>query len=719
MRLETGADGDHVTFCRICTAVCGMVATVQDGRIVKVRPDPDNPSSQGHVCIKGMQYHQVTQDPDRVTYPLKRIGPRGAGAQFVAVSWEEALDDIAARLSGILDRYGPAAVASYQGNPPAYSTEGMSGFRMFLKALGVDKIYGAGSQDTNARFVASVALYGSPLTLDVPDVNNSDYMLIFGANPLVSHGSLIFLARARHQLDAVHQRGRVAVIDPRRTETAAAYEHVAIQPNTDCWLMLAMLRVIAEEGLAAEDYLAAHATGWAELRAAAMQVEVEEAARRTGIDAEAIRAMARELATNERAVCYGRVGICRGPHATLANYLLSALNIVAGCFGKLGGATFSTPVLAGSDRATTGGYDEARTRIGGFPSVTQFLASAMMPADMLEEGPEQVRAFFSLGGNALLAAPGGDALERGLEGLDLHVAVDLYVNEAGSYADYVLPGLTFYERSDLPMVPFMSMVQPFLQYTSAVIHPLGEARSEFDIFCDILTRMGRRMPAATPTEQARQDEGGQMRPMEVLDMAIRMGPAGDAMGERPGGMSIEALKEHPHGVMLDIPIPYGSLDKIGHADGRIHLWGDLIAPEFERLFAADEVEESALKLITKRDIRSHNGWLHNVDKLVRSQHPALQVNPADAAARGLADGAAARLSNKFGVVDVVVELSEAVLPGVVAYPHCFGHGLGGWQRANRAGGANINVLLGHGEEVVERISGTTLMDGIAVELAGV
>lgn len=715
MRLAPGQDGDHVTFCRICTAVCGMVATVKDGRIVKVRPDPDNPSSQGHVCIKGTNYHAVTQDPDRVTQPMKRVGHR----RFEPVSWDEALDDIAARLGAILDRHGPAAVASYQGNPPAYSTEGMSGFRMFLKALGVDKIYGAGSQDTNARFVADVALYGSPLTLDVPDVNNADFMLIFGANPLISHGSLIFLPRARHQLDAVRARGRVVVIDPRRTETAAAYEHVAIQPNSDCWLMLAMLRVIVEDGLAAEEYLAAHATGWADLRAAAIRVDLADVERRTGIGEPKIRDLAHRLATTERAVCYGRVGICRGPHATLANFLLSALNIVSGSFGKVGGSTFPTPVLAGSDRATTGGYDEARTRFGDFPSVTQFLASAMMPADMLEEGPDKVRAFFSLGGNALLAAPGGAALERALQEMELSVSIDLYINEAGSYADYVLPGLTFYERSDLPMVPFMSMVQPFLQYTEAVIPPVGEARSEFDIFCDILTRMGRRMPAASAGEQAAQAAGGQMRPMELLDLAIRTGPAGDAMGERPGGLSIAALRDHPHGLMLDIPIPYGSLDKIGHADGRIHLWGDLIAPEFERLFDTPVAERSELKLITRRDIRSHNGWLHNVDKLVRSQHPALHVHPDDARARGLEEGMAARLSNRFGAVEVVVELSDDLMPGVVAYPHCFGHGGGGWQRANRAGGVNINILLGHGEEVVERISGTTLMDGIAVELGAV
>lgn len=705
MRPATGEDGDHVTFCRICTAVCGLVATVEDGKVVRARPDPDNPSSQGHACVKGIAYHGVTHDPDRVTRPMKRVAP----GRFEPVSWDEALDDIAARLSAIIAEHGPDAVASYQGNPPAYATDGMAGFRMFLKALGTTKIYGAGSQDTNARFTANWILYGSPLTIDVPDVNNADFMLIFGANPLISHGSLIFTPRVRHQLDAVAARGGVVVVDPRRSETAARYEHVAIEPNSDCWLMLAMLKTLADEGLADEAFLAERCAGWGELQVALAGIDYDDAARRTGIDVETIKALARRLTASSKSVCYGRVGICRGPHATLANFLLSALNMVGGTFGHEGGSTFATPVLAGSDRATTGGYDEVRSRVGNFPSVTQFLPSAVMPDDILEPGPGKVRALLSLGGNVLLAAPGGDRLRRGLEQLELSVSFDLYINEAGSYADYVLPGLTFYERADLPMVPFMSMVQPFLQYAEPVIAPVGEARSEFDTFCDILARMGLRMPAASPDEMAAQAAGGQMRPLEVLDGAIRQGPAG-----LHGDWSIDKLRDHPHGVMLDIPIPWGNQEKIAHADGRIHLWDDMVAAELDRLFATAPIE--GLKLLSRRDMRSHNGWLHNVDRLIRSQKPTLHIHSDDAAERGLVDGDRATLSNRFGAIEVEVELSDDHRRGTVSYPHCFGHDTGGWQRANRAGGANVNILLGHGPDVVEAVSGTTLMDGIAVEV---
>lgn len=708
MRPAPGQDGDHVTFCRICTAVCGLIATVKDGQVVSARPDPDNPSSQGHACIKGISYHAVTHDPDRVTRPMKRM-PSGG---FEPVGWDEALDDIARRLSAIIDEHGPEAVASYQGNPPAYATDGMTGFRMFLKALGTSKIYGAGSQDTNARFTANWILYGSPLTIDVPDVNNADFMIIFGANPLVSNGSLIFTPRVRHQLDAVAARGGVVVVDPRRTETGARYDHIAIEPNSDCWLMLAMLKTLAEEGLSDEAFLADRCAGWPELRAALAAVGMSEVVRRTGIAEDTIKALARRLVASPKSVCYGRVGICRGPHATLANFLLSALNMVGGTFGHEGGSTFAPPVLAGSDRATTGGYDEVRSRIGDFPSVTQFLPSAVMPDDILEPGAGKVRALLSFGGNVLLAAPGGERLREGLEQLDLSVSFDLYINEAGSYADYVLPGLSFYERADLPMVPFMSMVQPFLQFTEPVIAPVGEARSEFDTFCAILERMGLRMPATSPEEVAAQASGGQMRPLEVLDAAIRQGPAGIH-----DDWSLERLRDHPHGVMLDIPIPWGNREKIAHADGRIHLWDPLIARELDRLAATGPVE--GLKLLSRRDIRSHNGWLHNVDRLVRSQKPTLQIHPDDAAERGLDDGDRGLLSNRFGAIEVEVETDAGHLRGTVSYPHCFGHGRGGWQRANRAGGANINILLGHGPDVVEAISGTTLMDGIAVELEAI
>ena len=709
-RPATGEDGEHVTFCRICTAVCGLIATVKDGQVVAARPDPLNPSSRGHVCVKGASYHQVTHDPDRVTRPLKRVAP----GVFEPVSWDAALDDIAERLKAILERHGPDAVASYQGNPPAYASEGMTGYRMFLQALGVDKIYGAGSQDTNARFTASYVLYGAPLTLDVPDVNNADFMLIIGANPLVSNGSLIFTPRPRHQLDEIAARGAVVVVDPRRTETAARYSHLPIRPNTDAWLLMGLLKILVRDGLADENFIAEHCVGWPELARRFEAVSLEHVAEQTGIELARIEELAQRFAGTERAVAYGRVGICRGPYATLVNFLLSALNLIGGKFGKVGGATFSTPVLAGSDKATTGGYGEARTRFGDFPSVTGFLASAMMPADLLEDGPGKVRALFSLGGNVLLAAPGGADLERGLQGLELSVSVDLYVNESGAYADYVLPGLTFYERADLPMVPFMSMVQPFLQYADPVIAPVGEARGEFEIFNEILLRMGRRMPASTPAEVEAQARGGQMRPLELLDAAIRAGPAGDGFGAREG-WSIEKLRDYPHGVMLDIPIPYGSLSKVAYPDGRIRLWHPLIAAEFERFFASAP-PSPGLKLVTRRDIRSHNGWLHNVERLVRSQHPQLQVHPTDAERLGLSDGARARLFNRFGEITVGVEVTDEVMPGVVAYPHGWGHGTGSWRRANTTSGVNVNVLLGHGEEVVERVSGTTIMDGVAVEL---
>lgn len=710
MRPATGEDGEHATFCRICTAVCGLIATVKDGKVASVKPDPKNPSSQGHVCVKGMSYHHVTHDPDRITRPMKRVAP----GKFVAVSWDEALQGIADRLSAIIEQHGPDAVASYQGNPPAYSSEGMSGYRMFLKGLGVEKIYGAGSQDTNARFVADYVLYGSPLTLDVPDINNADFMLIFGANPLVSNGSLIFTPRARHQLDAVAKRGEVVVVDPRRSETAARYTHQAIQPNSDVWLMLSLLRIMVDADLIDHDFLRDHTVGWDEFRGQLERVDLDFASRQTGIARERMKDIAHRFATTERAAAYGRVGVCRGPFATLVNFLLSSLNLVGGKFGNVGGATFATPVLAGSDRATTGGYDEARTRFGNFPSVTQFLASAMMPADMLEDGPGKVRALFSLGGNALLAAPGGDNLERALQQMELSVSVDLYINESGAYCDYVLPGLTFYERADLPMVPFMSMVQPFLQYTDPVIEPIEEARGEFEIFNEILVRMGRKMPAATSMEADAQADGRQIRPLELLDMAIRMGPAGDQMGEREG-WSIDRLRDNPHGVMLDIPVPYGSLDKIGYPDRKIRLWHELIEAEFARLWETGPAS-TGLKLITRRDIRSHNGWLHNVDRLVRSQHAQLQVHPDDADRLGLQEGAAARLFNKFGEIMVMIEITDEVIPGVVSYPHGWGHGTGSWQRANQTAGVNMNVLLGLGEEIVEAVSGTTIMDGIVVEL---
>ena len=223
---------------------------------------------------------------------------------------------------------------------------------------------------------ANYAMFGSPLTLDVPDINNADFMLVFGANLLVSHGSLIFTPRARHQLDAVAERGDVIVFDPRRSETAERYTHVPIIPNSDVWLMLALLKVMTDEGLVDRGFLSEKCVGWDELAEQVARLDLAEAARRTGIAGGAGSRRSRG-ASRARSGPWPMDGwgCVAAPSQRSSTSFFRRSTWRAARFGVVGGATFSTPVLAGSDRATTGGYGETRTRFGNFPSVTQFLAS--------------------------------------------------------------------------------------------------------------------------------------------------------------------------------------------------------------------------------------------------------------------------------------------------------------------------------------------------------
>nr|WP_241696065.1 molybdopterin-dependent oxidoreductase [Solimonas terrae] len=709
----TGADGEHATFCRLCEAHCGLVATVREGRVVKLAPDRDNPHSLGHVCVKGTSAAQITYDPDRVLKPLKRVG--GAG-EFVEVGWDQALDDIAATLKRIRREHGAEAIASYLGNPTSFASENFITQLELMAAMGSTRQYGASSQDTSARLLANHLAYGAPWTTGMPDLPSCDFLLIMGGNPMVSNGSLMWAPRIAHDLDAIAARGRVVVVDPRRSETAARYEHLPIQPNGDVWLLLGLLRVLLDETLLDEALLAASVSGWPALRGEVSRRDVEHCAVACGVPAQAIRELARGFVTARRASIYGRIGICRGPYATLVNFLLTAFNAITGSYDREGGTMFGREVFP-REKPVVGGYGEARTRIGGVPAVAGFLASATMPDDILVDGPDKVRALLVTCGNPLLSAPGGERLEEALQALELMVSFDLYVNETNRLAHYILPGTSFLERADAPVIGFGFMIRPFLQYSDAVIKPLGEARDEFDSYLAIVRRMGLGAPAAS---KWRRRLGKWLRwtprPLTLVDIGLRLGPVGDRFGLRRDGWSFKRLRAHPHGVMVDLPHPSKDWrERIAWPDRRIHVWHEVIEREFARL-GADVAPREKFRLLSVREIRSLNSWMHNVGRLVRSQKPKLTMHPEDARELGVGEGDAVWISTAVARLQVPVTLSDEVVRGAVCYPHGWGHRGGSWQTANRTEGVNINRLLGLGLDAIEFVSGSSLIDGLPVSI---
>src|SRR3954452_14090278 len=566
-----------VSFCRICEPLCGMVATVEDGKLTKLRPDPDNPLSRGYACPKGIAMAEVQNDPDRVLHPLRRT-PSG---DFERVGWDEALDDIGRRLKRVLEERGPESVAWYMGNPGAFSYSHTLWVKGFLDAIGSPHYYTAGSQDVNNRFAASALLYGSPLLVPIPDLPRTSFLLMVGANPLVSHGSVLSAPRVREQLLDVEARGgRVVVVDPRATETARQFEHLPVRPDSDAWLLLSLLKVIFEEGLADEGFLAGHTTGAAELRAAADLHPPEETEARTGVPAERVRTLARDFAAADGAVAYGRTGSCLGRFATLVAFLLDALNAVTGNLDRPGGAVFGSPPVDIEDLGEKLGlatYGKTHARFGGFPDVLGNLPAALLPREIETPGERQVRALFVSAGNPVLSVPDGDSLERALGELDLCVSLDFYVNETNRHADYVLPSTTWLEREDVPAALMSFYTTPFIQVTEPVVEPAGEARQEWEI----IDQVSRRVGVAPYSLPALRKLRLRPSPRRLVDLLLRTGPKGDLFGLRPSGLSFKKLRDkHPHGLVPEDYVRTGVLrGRLRHRDRRLALAPPAISAE--------------------------------------------------------------------------------------------------------------------------------------------
>jgi anaerobic selenocysteine-containing dehydrogenase len=695
-----------------------MVATVEDGRLEQLRPDREHPLSQGYACPKGIAMTDVQNDPDRVLYPLKRVGGPG---EFERTSWQEAMEAIGVRLRHVLDKRGPGGVGWYMGNPGAFSYSHVLWVKGFLDALGSPHYYSAGSQDVNNRFAASALLYGSPLVVPIPDLARTDFLLMVGANPLVSHGSVLSAPRVREQLNAITDRGgRIVVVDPRRTETARQYEHLPIRPDADAWLLLSLLNVVFEEGLHDRDFVSACTDGAEVLEEAARAHPPERTEARTGLPPERVREVAKAFAAAGAAAAYGRTGSCLGRFGTLVAFLLDSLNAVTGNLDRPGGAVFGRPPISLDDVGEKTGlatYGKTHSRFGGFPDVIGNLPATLLPREICTPGERQIRAFFVSAGNPVLSVPDGNALEHACEQLELMVSLDIYVNETNKHADYVLPATTFLERDDVPVAFLGFFSTPFIQVTDPVVEPAGEARQEWEVIDELARHVGV-APYSLSALRKLARLGIRIKPRQLVDLLLRTGPAGDLFGLRRSGLSLAKVERHPHGIVLDDQIATGVLPKkVRHRDGRVHLDDRAIASELERLATLNgDRPEFPLKLIGMRELRSHNSWMHNAPLLLRGgRTQALRIHPEDAERAGLADGERARVASEAGAVEVAVKVTDEMTVGTVALPHGWGH-RGGWRLANDTDGVNVNLLAPSDPESLEPLAGMAHLNGIPVSV---
>jgi anaerobic selenocysteine-containing dehydrogenase len=415
---------------------------------------------------------------------------------------------------------------------------------------------------------------------------------------------------------------------------------------------------------------------------------------------------------------YGRIGTCRGRHGTLTVFLLDALNIVTGNFDRPGGSLLGKSLTPSAFNKPADTFGKHFGRIGGFPDAFGMLPSVMMGKEMLAPGDGQLRAFFTVGGNPVLANPNPGELTRGIKNLDLVVSIDLYVSETGLLADYILPATTFLEKHDVPLQFLQNHTLPYAESTEAVIAPRGECKDEWQIIDEISRRIGI-APYSVPALRAAARIGIRLTPRTLVDLALRLGPYGDLFGLRRTGLSLKKLAAVQNGVVLGDHQPTGEQHKrLRHKDGLVHLDAPQVLAESRRLGERHDTNPYLpLSLITLRELHSHNSWMHNLPSLMtaRRKHTA-RVHPKDAADAGVMNGDRVRILSASGEIETEVMVTDEIMEGTIAVPHGWGHRAAGWQRANEAGGPNINVLASTEISDVERIAGMTLLDGIPVRL---
>lgn len=707
---------EKITFCRVCEAFCGLIATVEDGCVTQLRPDPDHVLSKGYACTKGLAFHHVTHDPDRVLRPMKK-----RAGTWHPIGWEQAIGEIGATLKAIRDRHGPHAIGLYTGNPATFSYSTRLFASAFAGAIGTRNTYSAGTQDNAADFLVSKFLYGAYLLQPIPDLDRTEYLLLVGVNPAVSHGTLLHVADVRKRLKAIRARGgTIVVVDPRRSETARlASEHHFVRPDTDVFLLLAMLHVILRDELHDQRFLDEHTSGEADLRRVVAPFTPAVAAGATGIAADTIERLARDFAGAGRACSYGRA-VC-GTFGTLTSWALDVLNVVTGNLDAPGGALFADGLL--DMVALTSGigmsdYAHARSRVGNHPVCRGDLPSGILVDEITTPGPEQIRALVVTAGNPVLSIPRGDELAQAMQTLECAVAIDFYLSETAAQAQYFLPATTFLEREDLPLAHQNLMLEPFVQYTAPVIPPLGEARHEWEIFSALGEAMALpflNRPLLDGARKLMRLGGWTLSATHVADLMIRTGPLGDKLLPWRDGMNLAAIRAQPHGMRLPDNRTGVLREKIRHPDGRIQLWNAHLERDLERLRErlARFEDGTALRLIGRRDQRSHNSWMHNVPRLRRGNVCDLRMHPSDAARLHVAEGERVRVSTSAGALEVTVAVTDEVMPGVVCMPHGWGHdGMG--TTATSEPGANCNVLVDR--HVIEPLSGMSFLNGFPVRV---
>lgn len=738
----------HKVTCPLCEAMCGLHVTVSDGHVQGIRANPDDVWSRGHICPKGVSLGHLHADPDRLRRPMVRR-PDGS---HVAVSWDDALAETERVLRPVLDTDGAGALSVYVGNPVAHNSHlatYIGALIGFAEAAGMKGYYSPGTVDQWPLNVVSTLLFGGMWNGPIPDLYRTDHLMILGANPAASQGSMLSAPDIMGLLAGVAQRGRVVVVDPRRTPTAQrASEWVPIQPGTDALLLFAILRTLAENGWVRHpEHLRGKVAGLDEIIAMAEPFVPEKVAGTTGIDASTIRRLAADLAHAEHPVLYSRIGACTQEFGTLATWLVFVINTALGVLDRPGGSVFPKPAVWAPmfakppDQDGTGWqFGRYRSRVRRAPEVLNSFPVGCLAEEIDTPGEGRLRALITVAGNPAVSAPGAGRLSAALGRLDALIAVDNWLNETTRHAHVILPGSSPLELPHFDDLYWMYSVASCIKYSEPVFEPDPQRPPEWELLLRLGGAMfGTPVPevdtaalndlyvggmvatmSAIPDNPLTGRDAGQVMaalagngPERLMDLGIRVGPWGDQLGDRPGGLTLSEVRRHPDGLRL-AELEGGRLKtSVTTPSGKVELLHDHLVSDIPRLLSRMERGTPELVLISRRHLRSNNSWLHNVPALMKGRDRCtLLIHPVDAVRVGVENGSMANVTTSEGAVAVAAEVTDEVKPGVVSLPHGWGHGLDGTQltTANRHPGINNNLL--NPTDIIDVPSNTHAINGV-------
>ncbi|VVN35730.1 molybdopterin oxidoreductase family protein [Pseudomonas fluorescens] len=694
----------HHRACHLCEAICGLTieTTETDGHvaITSIKGDALDTFSRGHICPKAVALQDIQNDPDRLRQPMRRVG-----SEWLPIEWDEAFALVAERLAAIQERHGQNAVAVYQGNPSVHNYGLMTHSNYFLGLLKTRNRFSATSVDQLPHHLSSYLMYGHGLLLPIPDIDHTDFMLILGGNPLASNGSIMTVPDVEKRLKAIQARGgKVVVVDPRRSETAAmADQHLFVRPGGDAALLFGVLNTLFSEGLTRDSHLPVD--GLEEVRGAVASFTAEAMSPLCAVPAGQIRQLARDFAAAPSAVCYGRMGVSTQAFGTLCHWVVQLINLVSGNLDRVGGALCTEPAVDLVASTSGGHFNKWQSRVSGRPEYGGELPVSALAEEMLTEGEGQIRALITVAGNPVLSTPNGRQLEQALDGLEFMVSIDLYINETTRYADLILPSTSALENDHYDTTFNLFAVRNVTRFNRAILAKPEGALHDWEIFVGL---------AKAFAEKTGKELKPTMPPSKMIDMGLRMGLYGDASEQK---LSVATLFDHPHGIDLGA-LKANLASRLKTPNQRVQAAPPEILADLARFAALQAPAADELLMIGRRHVRSNNSWMHNYHRLVKGKpRHQLLMHPDDLASRGLHDGQWVRVSSRVGQIEVEVLGSLDMMKGVVSLPHGWGHARPGVQMAIASSqpGSSANDLTD--ECQLDELSGNAVLNGVPVTVA--